>query len=174
MVEPTTFGDERGWFMEVWNGERYGAAGLPASFRQTSMSFSQRGVLRGLHFQNPHAQGKLVCALQGEVLDVAVDVRVGSPGFGRSVAVRLDARARHQIYIPEGFAHGFCVLSESALVSYHSTEVYRPADEAGILWNDPDLGIAWPLEGAVVSPRDAAFPRLRDLPRERLPHYRGA
>ena len=175
IIEPRVFGDERGFFMESWNRERYAAAGLDVDFVQDNLSFSRRGVLRGLHFQNPNAQGKLVQVLQGEVFDVAVDIRVGSPAFGRWTSVRLSAENRRQFYIPPGFAHGFCVTSETALFAYKCTDVYNPAAEESVLWNDPDLAIPWPLAGEPeLSAKDREGVRLRDVPVERLPRYEGA
>jgi dTDP-4-dehydrorhamnose 3,5-epimerase len=175
IIEPRVFGDERGFFMESWNRERYAAAGLDVDFVQDNLSFSRRGVLRGLHFQNPNAQGKLVQVLQGEVFDVAVDIRVGSPAFGRWTSVRLSAENRRQFYIPPGFAHGFCVTSETALFAYKCTDVYNPAAEGSVLWNDPDLAIPWPLAGEPeLSAKDREGVRLRDVPVERLPRYEGA
>jgi dTDP-4-dehydrorhamnose 3,5-epimerase len=168
LIEPKAFGDARGFFLETWNARRYVEAGLPGTFVQDNVSFSQRGVLRGLHFQNPHAQGKLVYVLQGEVFDVAVDVRPDSPTFGRWVGVTLSGQDHRQIWIPPGFAHGFCVTSETALFAYKCTDYYCPECEGAILWNDPDIGIAWPIETPSLSAKDAAAPRLRDVPRERL------
>jgi dTDP-4-dehydrorhamnose 3,5-epimerase len=173
LLEPNVFGDARGFFMETWHRERYREAGLPADFVQDNVSLSGRGVLRGLHFQHPHAQGKLVYVLEGEVLDVAVDVRLGSSTFGKWLAVLLSAENRRQMYIPEGFAHGLCTLSERALFVYKCTELYHPEAERTILWNDPDIAIAWPLTRPLVSPRDAHAPRLKDLDVGCLPRYRG-
>ncbi len=128
IIEPKVFGDSRGFFMETWQQARYAEAGLPERFVQDNLSYSQRGVLRGLHFQNPNGQGKLVYVLQGEVFDVAVDVRLGSPTFGQSVSVLLSADNKRQFYVPPGFAHGFCVTSETALFTYKCTELYAPKD----------------------------------------------
>lgn len=173
IVEPKVFGDARGFFMETWNQARYAEAGLPERFVQDNLSLSRRGVLRGLHFQNPNGQGKLVYVLQGEVFDVAVDVRLGSPTFGRSVSAVLSADNRRQFYIPPGFAHGFCVTSETALFAYKCTEFYDPKSEGSILWNDPALGIDWPIADPELSAKDAAGIALADFPRERLPVYAG-
>ena len=172
LVEPDVFGDARGFFFESWNQARYSDAGLPEVFVQDNVSRSRRGVLRGLHFQEPNAQGKLVTVLDGAVFDVAVDIRVGSPTFMRRVEATLSEENRRQMYIPPGFAHGFCVISESATFLYKCTASYDPASEAGIIWNDPDLGIAWPITEPTLSAKDAKYSRLRDLPRERLPVYR--
>ena len=173
IIEPKVFGDARGFFMETWNQERYVEHGLPAVFVQDNISFSQKGVLRGLHFQNPNAQGKLVYVLQGEVFDVAVDIRMGSPTFGKSVGVTLSSENRRQFYIPAGFAHGFCVTSDTALFAYKCTEMYQPQSEYGVSWNDPDLGINWPLEKPLLSEKDLINPRLRDIEQRLLPRYGG-
>jgi dTDP-4-dehydrorhamnose 3,5-epimerase len=171
VFEPKVFGDERGFFMETWHTERYRAAGLPSRFVQDNLSFSQRGVLRGLHFQNPEQQGKLVFVLQGEVYDVAVDIRVGSPTFGRWTAVTLSSENKRQLYVPEGFAHGFLVTSDAALFAYKCTAKYNAKAEAGILWNDPGIGIEWPIDDPVLSEKDSSAPPLAELSPERLPKY---
>ncbi|MBS3968002.1 MAG: dTDP-4-dehydrorhamnose 3,5-epimerase [Truepera sp.] len=174
LLEPSVFSDDRGFFLETWHQQRYAAAGLPTLFVQDNLSFSRKGTLRGLHFQHPHGQGKLVFVLQGEVFDVAVDIRGGSPTFGRWVGVTLSADNKRQLYIPEGFAHGFCVTSESALFAYKCTDFYNPQAEAGIAWDDPDLAIAWPSGNPLLSAKDRSYPRLKELPAERLPRYEGA
>jgi dTDP-4-dehydrorhamnose 3,5-epimerase len=174
IIEPRIFGDARGFFFESWNGPRYRDAGLPERFVQDNISQSARGVLRGLHFQEPNAQGKLVTVLEGEVFDVAVDIRIGSPRFGQIVTITLSGENKRQAYIPPGFAHGFCVVSETALFTYKCTEVYAPEAEGGIIWNDPDLAIPWPIESPTLSPKDAKYARLRDLDRTRLPVYQGS
>lgn len=171
ILEPRVFGDARGFFMESWNQARYVEAGLPASFVQDNLSYSRRGVLRGLHFQNPNAQGKLVYVLQGEVFDVAVDIRRGSPTFGRSVATVLSSDNKRQFYVPPGFAHGFCVTSETALFAYKCTELYAPKDEASLLWNDPALGIDWPITEPDLSDKDRHALPLAEFPQDRLPIY---
>lgn len=168
LIRPRRFGDARGWFLESWQEARYRDAGLPERFVQDNFSYSARGVLRGLHFQNPNAQGKLVMVLLGEVWDVAVDLRRGSPTFGRWQGVRLGGDEPLQFYVPPGFAHGFVVLSDTALFHYKCTAAYSPADERSVRWDDPDLAIAWPVRDPVLSARDAAAPRLRDLPPEHL------
>lgn len=170
VVEPDVFGDDRGRFLENWRGERYAEHGLPASFAQANTSHSTRGVVRGLHFQWPEPQGKLVWVAAGRVYDVAVDIRTDSPTFGHWTAAALDAEDHHQLWIPEGFAHGFQVLSDSAIFCYLCTRGYRRELDAAIAFNDPDIGIEWPLEARGLSDRDAAAPRLRDFDRERLPH----
>jgi dTDP-4-dehydrorhamnose 3,5-epimerase len=162
------FADDRGWFCETWNERRYHEAGIQERFVQDNLSFSRRGTLRGLHLQNPNAQGKLVMVLQGEVWDVAVDLRRTSPTFRRWQAVRLTGDGRQQFYVPPGFAHGFVVLSDTALFHYKCTAPYSPADEVSIRWNDPDLAIDWPVSAPMLSPKDAAAPWLRDIPAERL------
>ncbi|MDR3543879.1 MAG: dTDP-4-dehydrorhamnose 3,5-epimerase [Desulfosporosinus sp.] len=169
IIEPMVFGDARGFFMETWNQARYVAHGLPAVFVQDNLSFSQKGVLRGLHFQNPNAQGKLVYVLQGEVFDVVVDIRVGSPTFGKWVGVTLSSENKRQFYVPEGFAHGFCVTSETVLFAYKCTEIYQPQSEQGVSWQDSDLGIEWPIEMPLLSEKDMNYPRLKDIEVERLP-----
>jgi dTDP-4-dehydrorhamnose 3,5-epimerase len=168
VFEPKVFGDSRGFFLETWNQRRYAEAGLNAQFVQDNLSFSRRGALRGLHFQNPHAQGKLLQVLQGEVFDVAVDLRRSSPAFGRWHSETLSAENRRQFYIPPGFAHGFLVLSETALFSYKCTELYSPKDERTLLWNDPDIGVVWPAKDPLLSEKDAQGLRFRDLQAEPL------
>jgi dTDP-4-dehydrorhamnose 3,5-epimerase len=168
-IEPRVFGDSRGYFMETWNQSDYAQAGLNTSFVQDNLSFSSRGVLRGLHFQNPNGQGKLVYVLQGAVFDVAVDIRAGSPTFGQWAGFTLSAENHHQLYIPAGFAHGFCVISETALFAYKCTDMYNPEAEGGIIWNDPDLAIDWPITTPVLSEKDRKYSRLKDIPMRRLP-----
>lgn len=171
VIEPRVFGDARGFFFESWHEQRYREAGIPGPFVQDNVSRSQRGVLRGLHIQHPRGQGKLVQVLEGEVYDVAVDLRADSPTFGRYEGVTLSAENKRQFWIPPGFAHGFCVTSESALFAYKCTELYAPEHEFSVAWNDPDIGIPWPLAEPSLSPKDAAAPRLRDIPRNRLPPF---
>ena len=163
LIEPEVFEDDRGWFMESWNRRRFEERGLAFGFVQDNVSFSKKGVLRGLHFQNPDPQGKLVSVLEGSVFDVAVDVRKSSPTFGRSLGTELSAGNRRQLYIPEGFAHGFLVLSETARFFYKCTALYNPATERTLLWNDPDLDIDWPLTDPIVSDKDSLGMRLRDF-----------
>jgi len=163
VIEPKVFGDARGFFLERWNARSFAAAGLPAVFVQDNHSRSPRGVLRGLHYQIVQPQGKLVRVVAGEVFDVAVDVRRASPTFGRWVGERLSADNKRMFWIPPGFGHGFLVLSEAADFLYKTTDYYAPEHERVIAWNDPDLAIAWPLEGPpTVSARDAAGVRFRD------------
>jgi dTDP-4-dehydrorhamnose 3,5-epimerase len=174
IFEPKVFKDSRGFFMETWNRVRYAQAGLDVDFVQDNVSSSSRGVLRGLHYQHPDGQGKLVQVLKGEALDVAVDIRLGSPTFGKAISCLLSGEQCRQFYIPAGFAHGFCVLSETALFSYKCTAFYNPQTEGGVLWNDPDLAIDWPVAEPILSPKDLTNPRLKDIPREKLPVYEGA
>lgn len=171
VVEPAVFGDDRGFFFETWNADRYGQQGLPTKFVQSNVSSSSRGVLRGLHYQWPNPQGKLVSVLEGEVYDVAVDIRRGSPTFGQWAAVILSAENKRQFWIPEGFAHGFAVLSERAIFSYLCTAQYDKAADAGVRWNDPAIGIDWPVSAPLLSAKDEAAPLLADIAPERLPAY---
>lgn len=169
--EPDFFGDSRGGFMETYHSGRYREFGLESDFVQDNLSYSARGVLRGLHVQNPNSQGKLVQVLQGEVFDVAVDIRRGSPHFGGWVGRTLSDSNRRQLYIPEGFAHGFCVLSEKAIFAYKCTRFYDPASEMSLIWNDPDIAIDWPLTDPELSAKDRQGIRLRDVERTRLPVF---
>ena len=168
IIEPDVFGDNRGYFMESWNRQRYRDAGVDFDFVQDNFSLSRRGTLRGLHFQNPLAQGKLVSVLQGEVFDVGVDIRRSSPTFGRWFGMTLSAENKRQFFLPPGFAHGFLVLSEMALFHYKCTDYYSPKDERGFRWDDPEVGIRWPVENPTLSDRDAAAPRLNAIPPEKL------
>ena len=168
IIEPKVFGDARGFFVETWNRRRYGAAGLDVDVVQDNVSFSRRGTLRGLHFQNPNPQGKLLQVLAGEVFDVAVDIRRSSATFGKWHGLVLSGENKRQFYVPPGFAHGFVVLSETALFQYKCTEFYSPKDETAIRWDDPDIGIAWPLKDPLLSERDAKALRLSATPPERL------
>lgn len=169
IIEPKVFGDNRGFFMETWNKEKYEEAGLSYNFVQDNLSFSTKGVLRGLHFQRLNPQGKLVYVLQGEVFDVAVDIRVGSPTFGQWEGITLSSENKRQFYIPVGFAHGFCVLSETALFAYKCTDKYNSQAEYGISWNDPDVGIKWPIENPILSPKDEILMKIRDIDSKMLP-----
>jgi dTDP-4-dehydrorhamnose 3,5-epimerase len=169
VLEPEVFQDERGYLMETWSAHRYAGLGLDAAFAQENVSFSRRGVLRGLHFQHPGGQGKLVQVLAGEVFDVAVDVRVGSPNFGKWTGVTLSGENRRQVYLPAGFAHGFFVTGESALVCYKCTAAWAPEHEKCLLWSDPDLAIEWPCAAPDLSAKDRAAKRLRDFAAGELP-----
>jgi dTDP-4-dehydrorhamnose 3,5-epimerase len=168
LIEPDVFRDPRGFFMETFHANKFRLQGLPETFVQDNHSRSTRGVLRGLHYQLEHAQGKLVRVASGEVLDVAVDIRKGSPFFGKWVGAVLSEENLKQMYIPPGFAHGFCVLSERADVLYKCTDFYTPGDEYGIAWDDPDIGIEWPALDYVLSDKDRLYPRLKDSG-DRLP-----
>lgn len=173
LVEPDRFGDSRGFFQELWHERRYAESGILGPFVQDNISLSGHGVLRGLHLQHPQGQGKLVYVLQGEVFDVAVDVRVGSPSFGQWTGVVLSADNARQLWIPEGFAHGFCVLSEAALFAYKCTDFYNRDTELSVLWNDPEIGIDWPLNDPLVSDKDTAAAPLSAIDRSRLPNFAG-
>lgn len=169
MIEPTVFGDSRGYFMETYQQNEFQAAGIQSVFVQDNQSKSSRGVLRGLHFQKNHPQGKLVRVFAGEVFDVAVDIQQESPTYGQWYGVVLSGENQKQFYIPPGFAHGFLVLSDEAIFTYKCTDFYYPEDESGIIWNDPEIGIAWPLDnvGQVrLSDKDQRWGRLRDLKQE--------
>jgi len=174
LVEPKVFGDARGWFVETHSVPRYRDAGITLPFVQDNLSRSSRGILRGLHLQQPRAQGKLVWVPDGSVFDVAVDVRVGSPTFGRWVGYELSSENHLQLWIPPGFAHGFMVTSETCLFSYKCTEIYEPSAELGVAWDDPEIGIRWPLTQAVLSAKDQKNPRLSEIPGDRLPTYEAA
>jgi dTDP-4-dehydrorhamnose 3,5-epimerase len=170
IIEPQVHGDVRGFFVETWHAQRYAEHGLPERFVQDNHSRSSRGVLRGLHYQLQQPQGKLVRVTQGEVFDVAVDIRRGSPSFGQWAGVRLSGENHRQFYVPPGFAHGFCTLSETADFLYKCTDYYHPQSEHGVLWNDPDIGIEWPELDVRLSDKDRNNRRLRDLGDE-LPVY---
>lgn len=164
LVEPHVFRDERGFFLETWQRERYAAAGINGTFVQDNVSLSHRGVLRGLHYQvPPRAQAKLVTVLQGKVFDVAVDLRSGSQTFGEWVGVELSFENMRQLYIPEGFAHGFQALSEAAIFSYKCTDTYSPEHERSLRWNDPEMEILWPIRPPDLSEKDGSAPLLRDI-----------
>jgi dTDP-4-dehydrorhamnose 3,5-epimerase len=169
LIEPAIYNDPRGTFFETYQRERFAAAGIDLPFVQDNQSVSRRGVLRGLHYQEPQPQGKLVRCTRGALFDVAVDIRRGSPHFGRWYGVELSEENRKMLWIPPGFAHGFCALSEQADLAYKCTELYRPEYDRGIRWNDPEIGIEWPLEEPLLSPKDDAAPLLRDAPI--LPSY---
>lgn len=163
LIEPTVFGDDRGYFMETYHQEEFSAAGFNAAFVQDNQSMSRRGILRGLHFQKQHTQGKLVRVLSGRVFDVGVDLRPTSPTFGKWTGVELNDENKNQLYVPQGFAHGFLVLSETAVFTYKCTDVYDAAAEGGVLWNDPDIGIEWPDPGVPIqlSEKDRALPPMK-------------
>ncbi|CAM4457553.1 MAG: dTDP-4-dehydrorhamnose 3,5-epimerase [Legionellaceae bacterium] len=171
LIEPQAFQDSRGFFFESYHYERYRQSGILLPFIQDNISRSTKNVLRGLHFQLQHTQGKLVGVTRGAVYDVAVDVRYGSPTFGQSVGYLLDDQKHCQLYIPPGFAHGFCVLSEEVDFYYKCTDIYHPPSEVGLLWNDPDLKIDWPVKDPILSEKDQRYLPLKDLTREQLPSY---
>lgn len=165
IIEPKAFGDHRGFFLETFQVERYREAGITLPFVQDNHSRSQRGVLRGLHFQRTRPQGKLVSVSRGAVYDVAVDIDPASATYRQFVGVELNDDNHRQMWVPPGYAHGFCVLSEVADFQYKCTDFYFPADEGGLAWNDPDVGIPWPIEAPQLSAKDVNNPRLRDLKR---------
>ena len=168
LVSPKVHGDDRGYFFEAWSKPRYEEAGIDLPFVQDNFSYSTRGVLRGMHIQNPSPQGKLVSVLKGEVYDVAVDIRRDSPAFGRWFAARLNDHNRDQLYIPPGVAHGFLVTGADALFHYKCTDTYFPGGELTLMWNDPDVGIKWPSQQPTLSAKDQVGIRLKDLPVDRL------
>ena len=163
VVEPTVHGDHRGFFVETYHRQRYAEHGIDAIFVQDNHSRSEGPILRGLHAQGRRPQGKLVRAVEGAIFDVAVDIRVASPTFGRWVGVELSAESFRQLWVPPGFAHGFCVLGEAAQVEYKCTELYAPDDELGVAWNDPQIGIAWPVDDPVLSAKDREAKTLAEL-----------
>jgi dTDP-4-dehydrorhamnose 3,5-epimerase len=168
VIEPQIFEDDRGCFLETFQIQRFKSAGLDYTFVQDNLSFSVRNTLRGLHFQISHPQAKLIQVICGEIFDVAVDIRQGSPTFGRWVGIHLNAHKKQQVFIPEGFAHGFCVLSDSAHVTYKCSDYYYADDEGGILWSDPNIGIDWPLKNPIISDKDSQLPGISEVPPEKL------
>ncbi|MET4676143.1 MULTISPECIES: dTDP-4-dehydrorhamnose 3,5-epimerase [unclassified Luteibacter] len=172
VIEPQVFGDSRGFFYESYNEAKYREAGIDRRFVQSNVSRSARGVLRGLHYQWPHPQGKLVSVLEGEVYDVAVDIRRGSPTFGQWAGVMLTAENHRHFWIPEGFAHGFCVVSEYATFSYQCTDLYNAQADGGVRWNDPAIGVDWPISEPLLSDKDTKAPLLADIAEDRLPEFR--
>jgi dTDP-4-dehydrorhamnose 3,5-epimerase len=162
IIEPKVFGDSRGFFLEIFQATRYAEAGMPEPFVQDNHSHSAKGVLRGLHFQKQYPQGKLVYVTQGIVFDVAVDIRKDSPTFGKWVGITLSSEKHQQFYVPPGLAHGFCVVSEQADFHYKCTDYYHPEDEGSIRWDDPDIGIEWPINHPLLSTKDANAPYLKD------------
>lgn len=174
LIRPQVYHDRRGHFLEIYQRDRYAAAGIVDGFVQDNVSFSNKGVLRGLHYQLGNPQDKLVVVLQGRIFDVAVDIRRNSPTFGQWISAELCSEDYTQIYIPRGFAHGFCVLSESATVLYKCTDFYAPSQERGILWNCPALGIRWPILEPIVSDKDLTLPSLESIPPGELPVASGA
>lgn len=175
LLEPKVHGDARGFFFEVWKKDRYESAGVTWDMLQDNVSFSAKGVLRGLHFQHPRAQGKMVTTLEGAIYDVVVDIRKGSPTYGQWLGFDLSSENRHQLWVPPGLAHGFCVTSPTALVSYKCSQYYFPEDEVSLLWNDPTLSIPWPIEAGQepsLSAKDRVGIPLKELPSERLLAYK--
>ncbi len=171
IVFPDVYPDDRGLFMETYQEGRYAQNGISSRFVQDNLSQSCRETLRGLHFQQPRPQAKLIQAIHGEIFDVCVDIRHGSPDFGRWFWIKLSSDDPCQLFVPEGFAHGFCALSDNATVLYKCSDVYVPEYDSGILWSDPELQINWPLKDPRLSPKDRGLPRLRDVPFDRLPKY---
>lgn len=172
LIQPKLFQDGRGFFLETYRTNSFIDNQITPNFVQENFSRSKKGVLRGLHYQlDPYPQGKLVKVIQGKVMDVILDIRFGSPWFGKTICVELDDINHHQVYIPPGFAHGFCVLSETADIFYKCTHYYNHVSERGINWADPDLKIAWPIEHPIISPKDAIYPCLRSVPVEELPKF---
>ncbi len=172
IIEPKIFGDSRGYFFEMYNGKKYTEIGVKKNFLQDNISRSEKGVLRGLHYQLNYPQGKLVTILKGNVFDVIVDVRRGSPNFKQWIGVELNENNHKQVYIPPGFAHGFYVLSDEAYFHYKCTEYYHPEDEQGIIWNDQEINIQWPLEsGPMISAKDGKYLSIKDIHPDYLPTY---
>ena len=173
IIESRVFKDDRGYFMETYHFSRFESDGLANVFVQDNLSFSVKNTLRGLHFQVTHPQAKLIQVISGEIFDVAVDIRRKSPTFGRWVGVHLSEHNKRQVFIPEGFAHGFCVLSEIAIVTYKCSDLYHPDCEGGIIWNDPDVGIDWPVKDPLISEKDGRNGYIKKLGAEKLPTYEG-
>jgi dTDP-4-dehydrorhamnose 3,5-epimerase len=171
VISPRVFRDPRGYFFETFQAERYKEIGIACDFVQDNLSYSKKHALRGMHYQHPHGQAKLISVVRGEVLDVVVDVRKGSPTFGQWESVVLSAENHRQLFVPQGFAHGFCVLSEDVLFTYKCSDYYAPDAEHGIDWDDPDIGIKWPIEKPLLSEKDAGYPRLRDVDEKDLPSF---
>ena len=169
IIEPDVFEDNRGFFMEIYNRNRYVTFGINTVFVQDNLSYSVQGVVRGLHYQIKNSQAKLIQVISGEIFDVAVDIRPDSPTFGKWAGSHISDRNRRQLFIPQGFAHGFCVLSKNAYFLYKCSELFAPDDEAGILWSDPDIGIDWPVENPIISEKDKQYPRLSEIHPDRLP-----
>ena len=170
-LRPKVFRDLRGFFLETYHLEKFEALGIADRFVQDNHSCSTQGTLRGLHYQLRHPQAKLCRVIQGEALDVAIDIRAGSPHFGKWTSVQLSAKTNNQVYIPAGFAHGFLALTDTVQFLYKCGDFYDPDDEHGILWSDPDLKISWGITNAIVSPRDAHYPKLSQIPLDLLPEY---
>jgi len=162
-ITPKVFADERGAFVEIFKATDFAAAGITAQWQQINCSISQKHVLRGMHYQlQPHAQGKLITVLRGKIFDVVIDIRKSSPSFGKWASIELDAKKRQMLWVPVGFAHGFCALSDITEVMYACTSEYAPESERGIMWNDPALGITWPTDKPILSPKDTKYPPLAE------------
>ena len=174
LIEPKVYDDSRGFFLETFHQKKYTDVGINKTFVQDNYSHSKQRILRGLHYQLHHPQGKLIFVLRGEIFDVAVDIRRGSSTFGKWFGANLSAKNKRQIYVPDGFAHGFCVLSESAEVMYKCTDFYDAEDEHGIFWSDETLAIDWPVKTPVLSEKDSKFQRFTEIPEKDLPIYRRA
>ena len=170
LIELDVYGDERGFFLESYQRRHYAEAGIDIEFVQDNRSFSQKGVVRGLHYQAHHPIGHLIYVTHGRVFDVGVDLRRKSPTFGQHIAYTLAAESNQQLYLPPGVAHGFCTLGEENEILYKCTDYYYPDDEAGVVWNDPELEIRWPVTNPIITPRDAAYPKLDDIDPARLPN----
>ena len=171
LIEPRCYQDERGFFLETFQAQRYQDSDILDNFVQDNQSRSVKGVLRGMHFQVMRPQAQILTVLRGAVFDVAVDLRPASPTFGKWFGVELSDTGPRQLYMAPGFAHGYCVLSDWVDLHYKVSRLYDPADEGGLLWNDPEVGIKWPLNSPQISPRDAGYPRIRDLDKNHLPHF---
>ncbi len=174
LIEPNVYDDSRGFFLETFHHRKYADVGIDQVFVQDNYSHSKRGIIRGLHYQLIHPQGKLIYVMKGEIFDVAVDIRRGSPSFGQWFGTSLSAENKRQIYVPKGFAHGFCVLSESADVMYKCTDFYDAEDEYGIFWSDETIAIDWPVKTPVLSDKDNGFQKLTEISENDLPVYGGA
>ncbi len=173
LIEPEVHSDSRGFFLEIFHHKKYADVGIDQTFIQDNYSHSEHGIIRGLHYQLHRPQGKLVFVMAGEILDVVVDIRRGSPTFGKWFGTHLSAKNKRQIYIPEGFAHGFCVLSKSADVMYKCTDFYDPEDESGIIWSDETIAIDWPVKTPVLSDKDSRYQGLTEISEGDLPVYGG-
>jgi dTDP-4-dehydrorhamnose 3,5-epimerase len=172
LIEPQVFDDDRGFFLETYHRKKYAEWGIEGVFVQDNHSNSRKGTLRGLHYQLQHPQAKLIYVVSGEIFDVAVDIRRGSPTFGQWTGTILSGENKYQLYVPEGFAHGFCVLSETVHVMYKCTDLYAPGDEYGILWSDPTINIVWPIENPILSKKDSQNPKVREISEDCLPAFR--
>lgn len=171
VIEPQVHGDHRGFFLETYHVHKYREFGIEKEFVQDNVSHSSHGILRGLHYQLRHPQAKLISVLRGEIFDVAVDIRHGSPTFGRWESCLLSSENHKQLYVPEGFAHGFCVLSEEVDVMYKCTDIYYPEDEYGVFWSDSMIGVNWPIEEPILSKKDSVYPFLKEISKDYLPSY---